>query len=214
MAYAQAQSTNQKLVTLGGVAALHLAGGYALVVGLAAAGIIETPNLPFEGTNITVTVPLEPPPPKADAPRTEQESAVVTAPTANFNLAPVDLPQIADIAPPIPSERIFIPPVEPIGFATEPARPRNDPGRWVTQDDYRSSWIRRELEGATGFTLTIDANGRVSDCTVTRSSGHGELDAATCQLVMKRARFDPARGQDGGRTGGSYSSSVRWKITD
>jgi len=54
----------------------------------------------------------------------------------------------------------------------------------------------------------------VSDCTITGSTGHGELDRATCRLVQGRALFNPAKGSDGEVTAGSYSSSVNWSIPE
>ena len=92
-------------------------------------------------------------------------------------------------------------------------RPRN--ADWVTTQDYRPAWIRRELEGTVGFALTVGANGRVESCAVTASSGHAPLDGATCALVTQRARFDPAKS---GRTGkpvpGRYSGRVQWVLPE
>lgn len=219
MAYAQAQSPNQKLVTLGAVAALHLAAGYALVTGLAAAGIIdEVPTL-FQARNIAVDVPADPPPPppaREETPRVEQDRPAIVTPAINLDTTtPARLPEIADLLPPVSNERIVVPPpVATPRLATEPARPRNDPGSWVSEADYSGRAIRLGLEGVTRFTLTIGTDGRVSDCRITGSSGHDELDAATCRLIAKRARFEPARNGDGDKVTGSYSSAVRWRISD
>lgn len=43
----------------------------------------------------------------------------------------------------------------------------------------------------------VNLDGRVSDCRVTRSSGHRDLDARICALIEQRFRFDPARDDDG-----------------
>jgi len=45
--------------------------------------------------------------------------------------------------------------------------------------------------------LSIDAEGRVTHCTVTRSSGDPAYDATTCRLVEQRFRFKPARDPQG-----------------
>jgi protein TonB len=123
-----------------------------------------------------------------------------SSPIDDFVVAPVDA--IEAFPSPLPS-------FDPIS-----AKPRNQPSRWVTDRDYKSRWIREGLSGVARFTLQIDANGRVSDCTITRSTTHAALDAATCKLVSDRARFTPARGSDGAITSGTYSSSIRWDIPD
>ena len=94
------------------------------------------------------------------------------------------------------------------------ASPRNDRSRWVTDQDYRSIWVRRELTGTARFTVGVGTNGKVTDCTITRSSGHTALDEATCKLVTRRARFNPAKDTSGEVTQGSYSSLIRWVLPD
>ncbi len=44
-----------------------------------------------------------------------------------------------------------------------------------------------------GFRLLIDPGGRARECRVTRSSGIGALDAATCRAALRRLRWAPAR---------------------
>jgi protein TonB len=39
--------------------------------------------------------------------------------------------------------------------------------------------------------FTVGANGRVTRCAVTRSSGVAELDALTCRLIEERFRYRP-----------------------
>jgi len=99
-------------------------------------------------------------------------------------------------------------------FAPVAAAPRNDPSRWIVERDYKSSWIRREWTGIARFSLDVSATGRVTNCTITRSTGHAALDQATCSLITKRARFEPALDTSGGPTNGVFTSSVRWKLPD
>jgi protein TonB len=70
-----------------------------------------------------------------------------------------------------------------------------NPGRWLTDSDYPSSARRQGIHGMTTFRLDVDASGKVTNCTVTGSSGSDLLDRTTCDLLLKRARFVPA--QDG-----------------
>src|SRR3546814_15684599 len=75
--------------------------------------------------------------------------------------------------------------------------PRSSPGSWLSDADYPSRAQREERSGTAGFRLEIGPDGRVTSCTITSSTGHSDLDEATCRLLPKRARFKPAKGSDG-----------------
>lgn len=204
--------------------------GALMVVGLAVTVTVvpDTPNP--EGRDIP-TVPLPPPPPpRPDDPtptnRTTpspttlppipvpsdpwpttlgNDNPVSTLPGTGETTGPVTGPSDFPLPGPGPSASPF----DPVG-----AVPRGNPGRWVTNDDYRPRWVRENLTGAARFTLAIDASGKVTDCTITRSTGHAVLDEATCQLLRKRARFDAARDGSGKPVAGSYSSTITWRIPE
>jgi protein TonB len=92
------------------------------------------------------------------------------------------------------------------------AVPKGNPGSWANTNDYPSRALSQEREGTTGFRVSIGPDGRVTDCQISSSSGHADLDAATCSNVKRRARFTPAKDDDGNPTSGSYSNRVRWQI--
>jgi protein TonB len=94
------------------------------------------------------------------------------------------------------------------------ARPLGQPGTWVGESDYPTGELRLGHAGAVGFSLTIGSAGQVTGCTVTRSSGYRALDEATCRLLARRARFEPARDEQGLPAAGAYASTVRWQIPD
>lgn len=104
-----------------------------------------------------------------------------------------------------------IPPIEPLVDPVK-ATPRGDPGAWILDHDYRPSWIRRGYNGTARFILEVDVSGRVSDCSITGSTGHAQLDEATCAILSERARFNPARDSTGEAVTGRYSSAVNWTI--
>jgi periplasmic protein TonB len=89
---------------------------------------------------------------------------------------------------------------------------KGNPGSWANTNDYPSRDLSQEHEGTSGFRVTIGPDGRVTDCQITSSSGFPGLDAATCANVKRRARFTPAKDDDGNPTTGSYSNRVRWQI--
>jgi protein TonB len=45
--------------------------------------------------------------------------------------------------------------------------------------------------------FVVGTSGRVTGCTVTRSSGNAELDSTTCRLIMRRLRYRPATNAEG-----------------
>ena len=145
------------------------------------------------------TIPLPSASPNTWEPTVINEGAVST------------LPGLGDGIGEIGPVEFNVPPPPPM-FDPVKAAPRGNPGGWITNSDYRPSWINRGFAGVAGFTLQIDANGRVTNCAITQSTGHAQLDTATCRLLRSRARFTPARDSSGAIVAGSYSSSVAWEI--
>ncbi len=210
-------------------AALGIPGaiGALLVVGLAVT-VTTVPSKPNPEAREIPRIPLPPPPPTPDEPQTKTATTTTTAPIPAPR--PADRPLVElPIGDPIPLPGPFmtdgtgtgtgtvdlgIPgptasasPFDPVG-----ARAKGNPSRWVTNDDYRTRWILEEMAGTARFKLAIDARGKVTDCTITRSTGHAPLDAATCDLVTKRARFDAARDGSGKPVAGNYSGVITWQI--
>lgn len=76
--------------------------------------------------------------------------------------------------------------------------------------DYPGTAIRRGAVGAVESLLSIGIDGRVSDCKIIRSSGHQDLDKRTCETLIKRGRFDPARDRNGEPMVSPYFQSINW----
>jgi TonB family protein len=57
-----------------------------------------------------------------------------------------------------------------------------------------------------------DIDGSPKLCSITQSSGHADLDEATCNNIIRRARFFPAQDDNGRAIAGEWSSRVRWQI--
>ena len=62
----------------------------------------------------------------------------------------------------------------------------------ITSRDYPRDLRDAGVGGRVQFTFTVEPNGRVGRCTVTRSSGVPELDALTCRLVQQRFVYRPS----------------------
>lgn len=78
--------------------------------------------------------------------------------------------------------------------------------------DYPSSALRNGEEGVVGARWTIGADGLVRDCLITRSSGFASLDHATCQSILKRARYAPAIDKDGKPIASINATEFVWTI--
>ena len=208
-----------------GALAIPAGVGAALAVGLAVTVVVTKP---IENPQaIDVTVDLPPPPPEPGTPQPETKATQTTAPNPVTPEAPFTFttPPFIDTVPVgnLGDELITLPLPSGMGEIEGPtitpalpdpiiATPFGNPASWILESDYRSRWIREGLSGTASFTLEIDTRGRVSDCTITRSTGHAVLDGATCRLLSRRARFKPARDAQGDKVAGRYSSSVAWEI--
>ena len=222
MAYADQQGlSSNRIIAIIVVLILHAFLGYALVTGLA----FEAIKKAKERLNV-VDVKEEKPPEEEPPPPEEQQVvppvvspppivrtvsppptvSTVSTPPPTITLQPRDAPP-APAAPPPP------PPPPPPAGPTAAAKPRGNPGSWATTNDYPSRALSQEREGTTGFRVTVSVDGRVSSCSITSSSGHPDLDDATCKNVTRRAKFDPAV-SNGQKVEGSYTGRIRWVIPE
>ena len=223
MAYAD----NRKASPAGMAAAIGVqaAIGFAVITGLSVTQMLVQKDKPFTG----VDFPLDPPPPPETPPPETPPSTAQEAVTTPPITVPKPNISLIDTTPVIPTTDLFPPPQPrtlpgptklappaptPTGFDPVGAKPRNDPGAWLSDRDYKPSWARRDLTGTATFKLDIAASGKITGCRVTRSTGHTVLDDATCVLVQKRAKFEPARGRSGEPVAGSYTGSVLWQLPD
>jgi protein TonB len=104
------------------------------------------------------------------------------------------------------------PPPPPPPRTVPPQRARANLNSYFSADDYPAAALRGNDQGTTGFSLTIGTNGRVEACSVTSSSGSSALDQATCRILRSRARYTPARDQNGNPTSGRDSGRVTWRL--
>ncbi len=218
MAYAdqQGMSTN-RLVSIIIVILLHAFLGYALVTGLAYEAVQQVKAKLNVVDVKEEEVPEEEPPPE---PEKQIEPPVVSPPPLVKTVSPPPQIQTVSVPPPSitmppraapPAPAAPPPPPPPPAGVTSAAKAKGNPGNWANTNDYPSRALQQEREGTTGFSVTIGTDGKVIDCQITSSSGHPDLDAATCTNVKRRARFEPAL-KDGAKVQGSYSNRVRWQI--
>ena len=195
------------------VALIHVALGYALISGLGY-NVIKKAAEDLKTFNVDEPPPPPekppPPPPKDNTP-----PPPVTAPPAIVRMAPTQSPIIAPPFIPQPQAPVITPPAPPPPPAPkriQPAAARGDLHALFSTDDYPASALRNEEQGSTAVRITVGTDGRVADCQVTSSSGSAALDAATCNIIRRRAKYSPARDDTGSPTTGSDSVRIRWVV--
>ncbi len=212
-----------------GVGAIHAIMAVGVYTGLTISGVIETPDNILTAWNVPTPAPtLEPPPPpEQKAEQTPQPSTYMPprAPERRVEL-PTQTPIVAQpldngpIMPAIPDtlagtgigdSGLALPNPTPTVAAVGP-RPANNAAGWITTDDYPRRDLMRGNEGTVRYRLVVASNGRVETCEVTQGSGHSGLDAETCRLLSRRARFDPATDTSGTEVVGTFSGVVTWQI--
>jgi len=75
--------------------------------------------------------------------------------------------------------------------------PKLSDARIFKPEDYPDSSIRAGSSGTVVVVFLVNTDGRASDCKVVGPSGDPALDGKTCELMVARARFAPAVGQEG-----------------
>lgn len=101
-------------------------------------------------------------------------------------------------------------------FVSEQSRDRvpiGDKADWIVTEDYPKQAVEVAIEGRAGVALASGLNGDPSSCTIRASSGSSILDEATCDLLMIRARFLPARDDSGKPVEGTFTTKVAWALT-
>jgi TonB family protein len=96
----------------------------------------------------------------------------------------------------------------PLAKALQPVGREN----WITDSDYPDLARRQALHGTLVYRLEIDADGKVTNCTILRSSSAPLLDRTTCKLLLKRARFIPGQDGDGKNIPATYTAPFVWTL--
>lgn len=221
MAYVSSQSSASRARTGIAVAAIQAAGIYAIIASLSYVVGPRSPEKP-----ITTTFTPVPPEKPIETPKPQDRTIYDPIPQPT----PLPTPQVTPTSQPTgtsgPSEETGTgtgpgtgtaspsPTSEPTRaiLPTKPPKPKGHPGEWVSRNDYPAQDLREGNEGTVRFRLGVGADGRVTSCTVTASSGFPRLDAAACAKLSQRGRFDPGTDENGAKAAGTWYSSVRWSI--
>ena len=215
----------QKRTSPAALAIVVLMHGAALTaLALAKGEAIRDAIAPIKVVNIKEKEPPPPEPVKPVEKSAAPPESVITHVDPIVSPLPREMVVTTPPLPPLP--RLVIPeptpipmpkadpPAPPVARKVEPARARANLASYVSDEDYPSSAVRNEEQGTTRFRLAVGPDGRVTDCSVTSSSGSSALDATTCRLMKQRAKFSPARNSDGEKTSDTVASAIRWVLPD
>lgn len=211
MAYADQGMSGNRIIAIIIVVLIHLAVGYALVTGLAYSA---TKKLIERVTTVDVEEPEpepeEPPPPPPD--EVMPPPPVAPPPPINVSTTPPPIQTVTTPPPPAPVIPIAAPPPPPPSQARG-VSPRNQRS-WASriQQNYPSRAVRDGTEGTVGVAVTVNAEGRVSACSVTSSSGSSILDRAACDGMERYARFEPALNAAGNPISASWSTRIVYQL--
>lgn len=219
----QAYDPRRRAAAVTGTLAINAALGIAVVTGLTIAGYQTVDK--YEPPIFHVPIDQPPDPKPTPVPPSQANDRLIVTPLPPIDLHTID-PTIDTVADPVVDDGNAL--VVDTGHSVEPAldprplatftprraRPSNDPLRWITTEDYPARALRAEAQGIASYRVIVATNGRASACDVTRSTGNGQLDDATCDFILRRARFEAATDANGAKVVGSYTGNVKWEIPD
>jgi protein TonB len=203
------------MISLGIVAVLHVFLGYAFITGLALKAVKALVQ-PIEAVNVKEEAPPPeepPPPPPKDieippfVPPPEVSIAQDSPPTISVqtNVRQETPPVFTPPAPPAPPA--------PVAKVAPTAASPKGRGNGIGEDDYPDASRRAEEQGVVRVSYTVGVDGKASACSVTQSSGFPRLDDATCKIIERRFRFNPAT-RDGQPVSEVKVQPVRWQLRD
>ena len=210
MAYADRDVAGSRIVAIVVVSIILAAVGYAFVTGLAYQYVKKVSE------KLNTFDVNEPPPPPPDVPLTPPP-VVTPPPIVRTNTPP---PVIMNTTPVPPPPQVIPQPAPPAPPAPPPAPPRisqaaglkGNVNRYFSNDDYPPDAIRAQASGRVVVALSVGADGRVMNCSVSTSSGNSSLDNATCRIARSRVRYTPAKDQNGNPIAATSSLPVRWEL--
>jgi len=106
-------------------------------------------------------------------------------------------------------------PDEPIPPAPPPPTASHNVAGLFSYEDYPAKALENGWEGSVIVKVRVGTNGRVRSCRIVKSSGHVPLDIKTCEIVLLRAKFSPARDSNGNPVEDDVElPRISWMIAD
>ena len=104
--------------------------------------------------------------------------------------------------------------IDPVAYTALRRLPKAMGGstQWVRYSDYPPAALHQNRSGRPVARLTVGPDGRVSDCKIVHASGTPDLDTKTCDVMKRRARYEPALGPDGAPVAAPVIVGVNWRV--
>lgn len=103
---------------------------------------------------------------------------------------------------------------DPAESLESPPTPIGSPSEWFAATDYPVTAMREERQGVVSYDVTVGSDGSVVGCQASGPSGSADLESATCDAILSRARFKPATDEAGQPVVGEVSGRINWTIPE
>lgn len=92
------------------------------------------------------------------------------------------------------------------------AMPANNAGQWTAKLNYPQITGQHRKGASVYFSLLVSPAGMVEHCEIRRSSGFQDLDRKTCDALVARAKFVPAKDETGLTTYSIFEGRTSWNV--
>jgi hypothetical protein len=82
----------------------------------------------------------------------------------------------------------------------------------IANKDYPTGMLDTWQQADVSIRLLVDATGRVTKCTATSQFEETGFNAATCDIVTRRARLEPAELADGTKVPSYYAARIKFRL--
>jgi protein TonB len=201
----------------GAVSALALTVGFGAV--FAAMNLTAEKAKTISSELVMIEPP--PPPPVIEEPPPEIEVAEVEDTPAPPEPPPLVAPEIEFVPEVIPvitapvADPVPIPEPVPVAPAPAPVAQSRSAPKLLASDkpDYPSASRRNGEQGTTQLDVCVNANGRVSSVSVSKSSGYSRLDDAAAKWI-RGERFAPAKVNGAAQDVCGHKVFYEWSLRD
>jgi protein TonB len=210
-------NAKQRAIGVAGVVVGLGVSAYALANGLGIIDVKERVETEVVMIEEQVEVEDEPPPPPPVDVDLPPPPPQVILPDFVFETPPPQENAVQQVAPvrnpaPPPPPQVRPPPAPPAITVRSPPKV----GRRFKEPEYPPAAARAKETGETRVSVCVDADGRMSNAKVVRSSGSERLDSAAIK-ALNGNRLDPAIGSDGkpmAVCNPPYEFTYVWRLPD
>lgn len=88
------------------------------------------------------------------------------------------------------------------------------PTQWIAGSDYPQNMVRLGVESDVKVRMLVDAAGRPTGCTSLSHFDAPEFNKLVCELLMRRAKLEPAELADGSKVPSYWVGLIRFRIAN